>query len=673
MVDVAPTPILFRRVRHPTGAGDARLARRGAALPSPSAGFARGSVKQSVRVGAQRGGFQVPSSPAGNPRRRRGRAAQRRRRPGVVLHRRAHSAICSSRQAPTRRSRRAMACVRPGTAKSGFRRACSGRGSPRVCRNSAPGRGAPRRWAASGYRRALEVITGIGRITPRTSSCSEVVRRVDAQVDTGCCAALARRVAQSSRAPGPPMQADARLIRRRTAARLGPRHVSETSGHSRCCGCSTPQRVQALFDPTRRRLRPRAFPTLRRQPRSENALTPRAFPVPEDARLQSRSRIPARGLVRRCWLACAPIPTSVQTTCAYFTGDKYRTDREALRALAKRCASASCASSRRRARRCPSPARLLAYKRLDAYVSILSGSTLWNWRVFVARAIVDFLGEVAQRPRTELLPGLAAQIPAVRSYAGSMRWTMRSRGLARGCGDHAEGRRGDFLAQDACCRCSSCGPTTTCVQNALDVCGRAPVRPVRTFLFDQGARFPLNYFSQCAQPPRAPSSMRCCRNRVGFASWGPCVDGESSDGRSRGRPGERRGRNPSRNKPAVLAGEFSQHFKSTAKPYLARLAPRQRSHAPRIQQGYGRIAVEPTGRSKRPTTTSRIFSATSQRCRVRHCDWRVPMEEEARRLASAVDTPRCARGHGQPSASAHSMGGLVVRTMQLEVPMSGSA
>jgi hypothetical protein len=51
-------------------------------------------------------------------------------------------------------------------------------------------------------------------------------------------------------------------------------------------------------------------------------------------------------------------------------------------------------------------------------------------------------------------------------------------------------------------------------------------------------------------------------------------------------------------------------------------------------------------------------------------DWRRPIEDEARRLADAVDKSLAARQATQQPVriAAHSMGGLVVRTMQLERP-----
>ena len=51
-------------------------------------------------------------------------------------------------------------------------------------------------------------------------------------------------------------------------------------------------------------------------------------------------------------------------------------------------------------------------------------------------------------------------------------------------------------------------------------------------------------------------------------------------------------------------------------------------------------------------------------------DWRRPIEDEARRLADAVDAALTrARRASQPvRIVAHSMGGLVARTMQLERP-----
>jgi pimeloyl-ACP methyl ester carboxylesterase len=51
-------------------------------------------------------------------------------------------------------------------------------------------------------------------------------------------------------------------------------------------------------------------------------------------------------------------------------------------------------------------------------------------------------------------------------------------------------------------------------------------------------------------------------------------------------------------------------------------------------------------------------------------DWRRPIEDEARRLAVAVDAALAARNASQQPVRmiAHSMGGLVARTMQLEKP-----
>ena len=51
-------------------------------------------------------------------------------------------------------------------------------------------------------------------------------------------------------------------------------------------------------------------------------------------------------------------------------------------------------------------------------------------------------------------------------------------------------------------------------------------------------------------------------------------------------------------------------------------------------------------------------------------DWRRPIEDEARRLAAAVDAALDARASSRQPVRivAHSMGGVVARTMQLERP-----
>ena len=56
-------------------------------------------------------------------------------------------------------------------------------------------------------------------------------------------------------------------------------------------------------------------------------------------------------------------------------------------------------------------------------------------------------------------------------------------------------------------------------------------------------------------------------------------------------------------------------------------------------------------------------------------DWRRPVEDEARRLAAAVDAALAARNTSRQPVRliAHSMGGLLARTMQLEKPRPGNA
>jgi hypothetical protein len=184
--------------------------------------------------------------------------------------------------------------------------------------------------------------------------------------------------------------------------------LSETSGTFGKLWVDHPKHLRSVFEHYRRRVYALEHPTLAVSP-IENAFT-LAQACPKGARLHvvshSRGGLVAEVLARVC-----ARPGLNARDYAFFKGADYRRQRETLKALGKVVAERKLRVERIVRVACPSRGTLLASKRLDAYVSILKW-TLELASVPVAPAIVDFLGEVAQRRADpELLPGLAEQIP----------------------------------------------------------------------------------------------------------------------------------------------------------------------------------------------------------------------------------------------------------------------
>jgi hypothetical protein len=103
--------------------------------------------------------------------------------------------------------------------------------------------------------------------------------------------------------------------------------------------------------------------------------------------------------------------------------------------------------------------------------------------------------------------------------------------------------------------------------------------------------------------------------------------------------------------------------------HLARLSLLQRPEEARLGPGHA-ASVEPDG------PIGSVYGDLIERLADTHevipfaYDWRRPVEDEARRLAEAVDVALVARAGSQQPVRilAHSMGGLVARTMALEKP-----
>jgi hypothetical protein len=286
----------------------------------------------------------------------------------------------------------------------------------------------------------------------------------------------------------------------------------------------------------------------------------------------------------------------------------------------------------------------------------------------VAPEVVNFLGEVARRRQDKTkLPGLEAQIPnsslvqwlhavdepipgALRVIAGDME------------GDSVVSWVKTLMA-DAFYRTQN-----DLVVDTQAMYGGSPRAGGATFVLDEGGKVShFAYFSneRTAQAivdalvHDAPSGFRT----IGPLSW----SGKSATGTraARGDAGV------ASDKPAVfvLPGILGSNLKVDGKRIWLSF---------RIVNGLKRLAykagkpdgVEPDRPIENVYEDLMAFLDATHEVIEFAFDWRRPIEEEARRLATAVDAALSAReASGKPvRLIVHSMGGLVARTMQLEAP-----
>jgi CHAT domain-containing protein/pimeloyl-ACP methyl ester carboxylesterase len=400
--------------------------------------------------------------------------------------------------------------------------------------------------------------------------------------------------------------------------------------------------------------------------------------MPPGARLHlvthSRGGLVAEVLAR----ACSGQPLR-DADLKLFDGDAYTQHRADLAALVKAAQGKGLKVERVVRVACPARGTLLASKRFDAYLSVLQWClTLAN--VPVAPQLVGFLHEVARRRAdpTEL-PGIEAMMPEspvvawlnganeaipgeLRVVAGDMQGDSIGTWVKTLLSDAFYWTDNDLVVQTR----SMYGGAP----RAASAAGAAA-----SFLLDRGAQVShFNYFSN-ERTVGAIFVALTAEQPVEFGAIGPLSwAGQDASGtraakavaRSRGGPEAKAGDRPA---VFVLPGILGSNLKLDGKRIwlgfrfvngLQRLAwdPKSAAH------------VEPDG----PIGT--VYDDLIDRLADTHevipfaFDWRRPIEDEARRLAAAVDLALTARSASQQPVRivAHSMGGLVARTMRLEKP-----
>ena len=536
-------------------------------------------------------------------------------------------------------------------------------------------RGATRGWMGQAVLSAFEVVTGLLKDPAVNLATAAITTKVDGAVEAGVYKLSADALPKSLKGSG--------LMQSQVAAAAdgGPllvllhgTFVDTVSTFGKLWSLH-PQTVRALFGHYGDRVYALDHPTMGESPIA-NALTlVRALPAGARLHLVTHSR---GGLVAEV-LARACGGTLGTDELALFAGAKYSQHRTDLKALAKMALAKGLKVERVVRVACPARGTLLASKRFDAYLSVLKwGLELGG--VSVAPQLVDFLYEVARRRADPAeLPGIEAMMPESPVVA----WLNTCEEMIPGelrviAGD----MQGDSIGSWVKTLLSDAFYWTDndLVVQTRSMYGGAPRvtsanGPGASFLLDRGGK--VTHFSYFAndRTVAAITSALTDAAPADFAVIGPLswagqdasgLRGAKAVARSRGGPGT----NPA-DRPAVfvLPGILGSNLKLDGKRIWLGF---------RFVNGLKKLAWDPAtaARVEPDGPVGNSYDDLIERLADTHevipfaYDWRRPIEDEARRLAAAVDVALVARNVSRKPVRliAHSMGGLVARTMQLENP-----
>ncbi len=536
-------------------------------------------------------------------------------------------------------------------------------------------RGATRGWMGQAVLSAFEVITGLAK-DPAKLAAAAVTKKVDGAVEAGVYELSADAPLETLKGSGRKREAVP------AATDGGPllvlvhgTFVDSVSTFGKLW-TQYPQTVRELFQHYGDRVYALDHPTMGHSPIA-NALT-LVRAMPPGARLHllthSRGGLVAEVLAR----VCGGTPAGSEEL-ALFAGADYSQQRADLQTLSKEAIAKGLKIERVVRVACPARGTLLASKHFDAYLSVLKwGLELGG--VPVAPQLVDFLLEVARRRSDPVeLPGIEAMMPD----SPLVKWLNGGSDVIPGelrvlAGDMEGDSIGSWvktLLSDA-----FYWTDNDLVVQTRSMYGGAPRAATAagagaTFLLDRGAKVShFNYFAN-ERTVKAIAGALLEDAPAEFATIGPLSwAGQDASGtraakavaRSRGGPDA----NPA-DRPAVfvLPGILGSNLKLDGKRIWLGF---------RFINGLKRLAWDPATatRVEADGPIGSVYDDLIERLADTHeviafaYDWRRPIEDEACRLAAAVDVALAVRNQSQQPVRllAHSMGGLVARTMQLEKP-----
>ena len=644
----------------------------GQAQPA-AAGATRGQLKASVRVGAQRAG---------------GESTRVSARPGEDV------CVLTIANGPTlilspEAARDLMRAQNPGATRSAID-AASAVGADDVVVGAQLGwpgleagatRGVTRGWMGQAVLSAFEVVTGLFKDPAVSLAAAAITKKVDGAVEAGVYELPADALPKSLKGSG--------LKREQVAAAAdgGPllvllhgTFVDTVSTFGKLWALH-PQTVRELYRHYANRVYALDHPTMGESPIT-NALT-LVNAMPPGAKLHlvthSRGGLVAEVLARAC--GAKPLSASER---ALFADERYARHRGDLDALIKMAKAKGLRVERVVRVACPARGTLLASKRFDAYLSVLKwGLELGG--VPVAPQLVDFLHEVARRRAdpTEL-PGIEAMMPEspvvawlngqdeanepipgdLRVIAGDLEGDSIGSWVKTLLSDAFYWTDNDLVVQ------------TRSMYGGSPRAAAAGAGAGASFLLDRGGKVThFNYFANDRTVAAIASGLMDAQP-ADFATIGPLSwAGQDASGtraaravaRSRGAEGGA----VAADRPAVfvLPGILGSNLKLNGKRIWLGF---------RFVNGLKKLAWDPaTAASVEPDgPIGSVYDDLIERLADTHevipfaFDWRRPIEDEARRLADAVDKALIARNASRQPVRliAHSMGGLVARTMRLEKP-----
>jgi triacylglycerol esterase/lipase EstA (alpha/beta hydrolase family) len=510
---------------------------------------------------------------------------------------------------------------------------------------------------------AVEVLTGFAKdqATGKAAdfAASLVVKKVDGQVDAGLYPLAPERL--------PKLKGQRRL--RHEQGETAPAadqpllvfvhgtFVESTSTFGKLWALH-PSRVRDLFKAYGGRVYALEHETLGKSPPANALVLAQALPKNARVHLVTHSR---GGLVAEVLARVAHQRAVSAAELARFATDDERAD---LKALATELATKQIRVERVVRVACPARGTYLAAKRLDAYLSVLKWS-IELLGVPVVPELVDFLAEVARRRADpSMLPGLAAMIPG----SPLVEWLNAPPGPIAGelrvvAGDLEGDSVGSWL-KTLLADAYYWTDNDIVVQTRSMYAG-APRSGGASFLLDQGGR--TTHFAYFANPRSVDAvvdGLILDDLPAGFAQIGPLSWAGKDAGGWRGLE-----RDPSLPAVFVLPGILGSNLKADGHRIWLGL---------RLIGGLDRLAYQEGGADGvlPDGPISLVYGKLIEHLAATHevrpfaFDWRRPIEEEAQRLAEAVEAALAERqATRQPvRIIAHSMGGLVARTMQIVAP-----